>query len=852
MGRNLRCCAPAALISTRRRVVPVRPRQRGFVIRTLALALLVSLPAAAFAQAPQLPPGSTDFTVTVVGTTPLAGVDVPADQVPAPVQTATDRDIDRSGALTVADFLNRRLTSVYITESQNNPFQPDVNYRGYTASPLLGTPQGLSVYMDGVRMNQPFGEVVSWDLIPRLAIASTTLIPGSNPVFGLNTLGGALSLQTKTGAMAGGTTMQATYGSDARRMLEFEHGGARQSSGLDWYFAGSLFGEDGWREASPSDIGQIFGKVGWRGLTGSVSYANDSLTGNGFQDVQLLDRDYASFYTKPDTTDNVATLVNTIYRHNLTPTLALIANGYFRHIVTDTLNGDLNEASLDQAVYQPTPAERAALAAAGYTDVPASGLDSSNTPFPYYRCIANVLLQDEPGGTCNGLINRTNSAQNNGGLSAQITHRHVVGAAVNLFTAGTALDRSGTRFGQSTELGYLNPDRGVTGTGAFADGVTGGDVDGEPFDTRVDLHGSVTTWSVYGADTLPIGSRTHVTVSGRYNRSTVHNVDQRHPEGDADSLTGDHVYGRFNPAAGVTIDLANGVNIYGGYSEGSRAPTSIELGCANPDVPCKLPNAMAGDPPLEQVVTRSLEAGVRGLHRKVTWNAGFFRAANSNDVLFVTSEQSGFGYFRNFGQTLRQGIELGAQARVGRFTLGGGYTYIHATFESAETVNGESNSTNSEGAGLEGSIGIEPGDRLPLTPAHMFKAHGEIQATRRIDVNLELLAVGSSYARGNENNEHEPDGTYYLGEGRSDPYAIVNLGARVGITAWLQAIGQIDNLFNQKYSTGAQLGAAGITPAGTFIARPFPPVNGEFPIRHTTFLAPGAPIRGWIGARVHF
>jgi len=827
-------------------------RSRTTVIRTSVFLLLLSLPTAAFAQQPPLPPGSTDFTVVVVGTTPLAGVEVPAGQVPAPVQTATDRDVDRSGALTVADFLNRRLTSVYITESQNNPFQPDVNYRGYTASPLLGTPQGLSVYMDGVRMNQPFGEAVSWDLIPRLAVATTTLIPGSNPVFGLNTLGGALSLQTKTGAMARGTTLQATYGSDARRMLEFEHGGARQSSGLDWYLAGSLFGEDGWRDDSPSDLGQFFGKIGWRGVTGTVSYADSSLTGNGFQDVQLLEQNYSGIYTKPDTTGNAATLVNTTYRRNLTPTLALVANGYFRHIRTNTLNGDVNEDSLDQSVYQPTAAERAALAAAGYTNVPASGLDASNTPFPFYRCIANVLLQDEPGATCNGLINRSNSRQNNGGLSAQLTHRRTLGAAVNLFTAGMAFDRSGSDFGQSTELGYLNPDRSVTGTGAFADGVTGGDVDGEPFDTRVDLHGTVTTWSAYATDTLPIGSRAHVTLSGRYNRSTVHNVDQIHPEGAEGSLTGAHVFGRFNPAAGVTFDAARGLNIYAGYSEGSRAPTAIELGCADPDLPCKLPNAMAGDPPLNQVVTRSVETGIRGSRGPLGWNAGYFYAGNHDDILFVTSEQTGFGYFRNFGETRRQGVEFGVQVRVGRFTLGGGYTYLRATFESPETLNGQGNSSNSEGPGLEGSIDVAPGDRLPLTPAHMFKAHGEVQVSRRIDVNVDLLAVGSSIARGNENNQHEPDGTYYLGDGSSEPYAIVNAGAHVGITSWLQAIGQIDNLFNQRYSTGAQLGPTGITADGTFIARPFPAVNGEFPLRHTTFLAPGAPIRAWIGARVHF
>ena len=154
-------------------------------------------------------PVTAAVDVTVIGLLPLPGVDVPATQVPAPVQVATDRDMTLSGAVDLSDFLNRNLNGVHINEVQNNPFQPDVNYRGYTASPLLGTPQGLSVYMDGVRLNQPFGEVVNWDLIPRIAIASTTLMPGSNPLFGLNTLGGALSVQTKDGRSFEGTTIQA-------------------------------------------------------------------------------------------------------------------------------------------------------------------------------------------------------------------------------------------------------------------------------------------------------------------------------------------------------------------------------------------------------------------------------------------------------------------------------------------------------------------------------------------------------------------------------------------------------------------------------------------------------------------
>src|SRR5262245_15468331 len=231
-------------------------------------------------QPQQEQPPTLDVTVTVVGTTPLPGVELPRDEVPAPVQTASGKDIDNSGALNLADFLNRRVNGVIVNEMQGNPYQPDINYRGYTASPLLGTPQGLSVYMDGVRLNQAFGEIVSWDLIPRIAIGTTTLMPGSNPIFGLNTLGGALALETKSGRSHSGTSVQATYGNDRRRELEFEYGGSKAASGLDWYAAGNLFAEDGWRQNSPSDVAQFFGKLGWQRtrheLNLSVAFADNS------------------------------------------------------------------------------------------------------------------------------------------------------------------------------------------------------------------------------------------------------------------------------------------------------------------------------------------------------------------------------------------------------------------------------------------------------------------------------------------------------------------------------------------------------------------------------------------------
>jgi outer membrane receptor protein involved in Fe transport len=788
-------------------------------------------------------------------------VELPARRVPAPVQTATDRDIDNSGALDLADFLNRRINGVHVNEVQNNPFQPDVNYRGYTAAPLLGTPQGLSVYLDGVRLNQPFGEVVSWDLIPRIALSSTTLLPGSNPVFGLNTLGGALALQSKDGRSHAGTTVQASYGSDARRLLEVEHGGQLASRRFHWYAAGTVFAEDGWRDDSPSEVRQFFGKAGWErdrsSLAVSLGHADNSLAGNGLQDFRLLEREYASVYTKPDTTDNRSTLLSAAVRRQLRPGVSLTANAYYRHLRTETLNGDINEGSLDQSLYQPGAAERAALAAAGYGTIPATGLDASNTPFPRLRCIGNALLNDEPSEKCNGLINVTESDQRNGGASGQITHRRAMRGSENVFVVGGGFDRSSVGFIQSTELGYLNADRSVTGVGAFGDGgLTGGDADGEPYDTRVDLDGTVTTGSIFAAGTLPLSARAHFSVSGRYNRTVVTNRDAITPGGGPGSLDGDHVFHRLNPAVGLTFDLTPATNLYAGYSEGSRAATSIELGCADPESPCKLPNAMAGDPPLEQVVTRTIEAGLRGTSSGFSWAAGFFRATNQDDILFVMSERTGFGYFRNFGETRRQGLELDARTSIGRLAFGAGYTFLHATFESAETVNGESNGSNDEAAegepGLEGTIEIGPGDRLPLIPQHMLKAFADVAVTGRIAVDVNVVAAGSSFARGNENNRHQPDGTYYVGEGTAAGYAIVNLGGRYALTSGLQLIAQVNNLFDEEYATGAQLGPAGFTESGSFIARPLPAINGEFPVRHTTFLAVGAPRRAWVGARFRF
>ncbi|MES2263961.1 MAG: TonB-dependent receptor [Pseudomonadota bacterium] len=797
--------------------------------------------------------------VEIVGSTPLAS-GMPRGDVAAARQGANAADLARSGALDVSEFLNRRMGSVHVNEMQGNPFQADVSYRGYTASPLLGTPQGLSIYLDGMRMNQPFGDVVSWDLIPRAAIASVSLMPGSNPLFGLNTLGGALSLRTKDGRSDPGTALQVGGGSSGRRSAEFEHGGANDS-GLDWYVSGNRYHEDGWRDSSPSDVRQLFGKLGWRNAATrwhlSVAGASNELTGNGLQEQALLARDRRSVYTKPDQTDNHSLLLNLVGSHTLSPGVTLDGNAYWRKLRTATLNGDINEDSLDQSVYQPSAAERSVLAAAGYRGVPTAGANAANTPFPSWRCIGQALLRDEPGEKCNGLLNRGNSTQRNYGLSAQLSVKGELAGRANRLLAGAAYDASRTGFNQSSELGYLNPDRSVTGVKAFGDGVSGGDIDGEPFDTRVDLSGRSRTWSAYASDTLTLAPDWQATLAGRYNTTRIVNRDHLHDDDSSASLSGTHRFSRLNPALGLNYTPSSALNAYAGWSQGSRVPTAIELGCANPERPCKLPNAMAGDPPLRQVVTRTVEAGVRGEAGTVSWNAGVFSARNVDDILFVADNQAGYGYFKNVGQTRRQGVELGLESKHGALTWGAHATWLDATFRSAEVLNGSANSSNDTARagspGQDGTIAIRPGDRLPLTPRRMLKLFAEYAPVSGLTLSADVVAISRSTARGNENGQHQADDKYYLGSGYSAGYAVLNLGAQYHVTPQWQVQLQVNNATGTHYSSAAQLGPSGFDANGNFVARALGGSSAAgYPVPRSTFEAPGAPRRVSVTLRYTF
>ncbi|UVO49279.1 TonB-dependent receptor [Sphingomonas sp. SUN019] len=790
--------------------------------------------------------GGTDVVVTA---TPL--FDVGEDTLAFPAQTVSDEALITRHASDLTDYLKRISGGVFVNEVQGNPLQPDINYRGFTASPLLGTPQGLSVYLDGVRVNQPFGDVVSWDLIPTSAIRSITLVPGSNPLFGRNSLGGALSVRTKDGASDPGYMIDASYGSFDRRILRGSAGGAL-SDGLSWFVSGDYFAEDGWRDFSPSEAVQRFGKVRWAdgasdlALSGSV--ADTDLNGNGLQEQRLLKADRASVYTQPDNTRNRAVLLNLSGGHRFSDAVSFSGTAFWRRITTHTLNGDINDDVLGEDIYQPNAEEQAALIAAGVTGFPVAGETQANTPFPRFRCIANVLLKAETNEQCNGLLNRSSTRQREWGVSGELTIRSDL-AAGNVLTLGGGYVDGRARFRQSAQFGYLSPERGVV---AFADGTQDSE---DIVDARVDLSGRTTTLSGYALDALDLTRTLHIDVSARYDRTVVRNRDAITPGGGAGSLDGDHEFGRINPGIAVRWSPHRALSLDAAVAQTSRAPSAIELGCADPESPCRLPNALAGDPPLNQVVARTIEGGLSLNHRGLRARIGAFRTVSRNDILFVAADATGFGYFRNFGRTRRQGIDVDVSGAVGAVTVGGHYTLLDATYRSTENVGGAGNNSNdAETPGFEGNIAIAPGDRIPLIPRHVFKANLGWSPVRAVAINLDMIATSGVITRGNENNAHRADGVYYLGPGKTRGYAVVNAGVEVRPMRDLALYVQINNLLDKNYATAAQLGPTGFDASGNFVARPFdgPVIDGDRPLLSSTFYAPGAPRSIRLGARFSF
>ena len=735
-------------------------------------------------------------TVEVIGNTPLAGVGVPRLHMPANVQSISSQQLEEQESLNLPEFMARQLPSVNLNEIQGNPFQMDLNYRGFTASPLLGTAQGLSVYLDGVRINEPFGDTVNWDLLPHTAIAGLDLIPGSNPVFGLNTLGGALAIRTKSGFSHPGSKIEVLGGSFGRSNLELEHGG--HSGTIAWYVAADWFREDGWRDYSKSDAKQFFGKLSHKSAAGeadlTLSRAVTSMVGNGLIPLSMLSERREQIFTHPDQTRNDLTQLALNGRLWLNDTQSLSGNVYYRRNTTRTLNGDMND------------------------DFEGGAFDG--------------ISNDESGAN-----NRTRTSQQGSGVSGQWS----LNTERQQLAIGASFDEARMSFSQTQELGFIDATRGISATGAVQDENA--------------LSGKTRTASLFITDTYELSKDLHLTASARYNMSRVTTHDELNP--NPPNLDGDHSYRKLNPALGLTWQIVPAVNAYAGFSQGNRVPTPIELGCADPANPCTLPNSMAADPYLKQVVAQTLEAGLRGkLLGDINWNAGVFRTVSTDDILFVGTSTSA-GYFTNFGKTRRQGLELGLNGRQRSVDWFANYSYLQATYQSDACLLGANNSSRGTAAectagGQDDEILVKKGNHLPGLPSHSAKLGLSWKAANWLRIGGDVQGFSSQYARGNENNQHQ-SGTAtdalgntrtFEGSGKTSGYAIFNLNGEVHLSANLQLFGKINNVFDKHYATASALAE-----------NPF--AGGSFQINsgawsRETFVAPGAPRAAWVGLRYAF
>jgi outer membrane receptor protein involved in Fe transport len=764
----------------------------------LAASVLAGAPALHAQQAPRLDLEAP--SVEVIGTTPLPGLGLPVNEVPSNVQAVTSKENQETQSVNLPQILQQALPSVSVNEIQGNPYQPNVNYRGFTASPLLGEPQGLSVFQDGVRINEPFGDVVSWDLVPNAAISTINLVPGSNPLFGLNTLGGALSVRTKSGRYYPNTELQAYGGSWGRWSVQAEHGGYTENN-KDYYFAGTWFEEDGWRDFSPSKVGQLFGKIGHQtdttDLDLSLTLGDTDLTGNGVAPESMLDQRREQVFTVPDNTRNEMAMLNLSGSHRLSEQNLLSGLVYYRANRTNTLNGDAND---------------------DFEDGPNDGAAGAN---------GGLGFNAET-----GVNNRTRTKQTSYGLGLQFSNL----TERNRLTLGASLDKSRSDFTQSSAEGVLDADRRVVTT--------------EDDELENSLYGTTQTWSVFASDTFTLTPKLFLTVSARFNSPRVKTDDRITPT--PPNLDGDFTYDKLNPAVGVNYNISPAVETYAGWSQGNRAPSPIELGCADPANPCTLPNALASDPFLEQVVAQTFELGARGrLASGLQWSAAGFRTQNKDDILFVSSSTSA-GYFTNFGKTLRQGVELGLSGQWRQLTWGANYAWIDATFRSDACLLSENNSTRgtSTACPSDDEIRVESGDRIPGIPQHQLNLNLSFAVTPKLSIGAGILAYSDQYARGNENNQHRA-GTFtdrfgdtrtFLGSGKADGYALLNLTARYRFTPRWEVFARVDNVFDERYATGAILAENPFNAAGAF------QTNSEDWARET-FFAPGAPRAGWIGVR---
>jgi outer membrane receptor protein involved in Fe transport len=747
----------------------------------------------------RIPPTARVYPVSPL---PSAGSD--ADKIPASVNTVDASQIKQTGSLNITDSLVKYLPGVIVNDVAGNPFQPNIQFRGFVASPVSGTPQGLAVYQNGVRINEAFGDTVNWDLIPTAAIQSVTLIT-NNPAFGLNALGGAIDVKMKDGFNYHGAEIDTMGGSYGRIQSSFQWG--KQVDDFAVYGALEGLHDDGFRNFSASNVRRFYGDIGARNDQ-SEFHINMGVADNDFGaattvPVELLQQFWGATYTTPQTSTNKVGYVNLTGKVDVSPTWTVDGVAHVRIFDQKTQDGNPTDT-------QPCDAD-AALLCFGNGTTPAHGLNGAQLSNPFDP---NAVL---------GENDRTTTSTTSTGFSLQATNTDQLFGHNNHFVVGASYDYSVTHFNASAELGTIGPDYVVSSSGIFL-GTSGDPISDGP----VDLRTTNQYTGLYALDTFDITNRFAITGGGRFNVANISLQDQL-----GGALNGNDTYTRFNPIIGGTYKITPELSAYAGYSEANRAPTPLELGCADPAHPCILASFLVSDPPLQQVVSHTVEAGLRGTGDTglgtVQWKLGAFRADNSDDILDIPSPVvQGFGYFQNVGSTRRQGIEAEVSLKSKKMQITASYTFVDARFLTALQIG-----SNSPFADDNGNIQVTPGNQIPAIPRNRLKGSIDYAVTDAFKVGGDALFVGSQYFVGDQSNQFM----------KLPSYAVFNLHASYQINKNIQIYARADNIFDNRYAT-----------YGTFFDTTAVPnfANGGAPFTDPRSLSPALPRAFYTGLKVTF
>jgi outer membrane receptor protein involved in Fe transport len=261
-----------------------------------------------------------------------------------------------------------------------------------------------------------------------------------------------------------------------------------------------------------------------------------------------------------------------------------------------------------------------------------------------------------------------------------------------------------------------------------------------------------------------------------------------------------------------------------------RAPTAMELTCADPSAPCKLPNGFVADPPLKKVVAKTIELGARGKQGETTWSAAIYRTDLFDDIQFVSSGNAiNAGFFQNVGKTRRQGLELTGATKWGPLGVVARYGYIDATFRSGFVEHSPANSS----ADANGDIAVSGGNRIPGIPQHTLRVRLDVAASEVLTFGANLVANSAIRARGDENNQDV--------HGIVPGYALVNLDGAWRFAKGWELFGRIDNVFNRDAANFGILGQNVFANP----SRTFDPANAVA----EPFLGLVAPRGAWLGIR---